>query len=122
MAGVEYTGFSETLLSLEIVNRHIFDFESSLELSPDLAQEDALQTMATLVRDFANDTIHLKIILSIFGGHGEDGMFERFQLDYDFADSLTLTGGVIFYQSSEQGALSEIEDNDRVFFECSYEF
>ena len=56
------------------------------------------------------------------GGHGEDGMFERFQLDYDFTDAVTLTGGVIFYQSGDQGALSGIEDNDRAFFELSYEF
>jgi len=122
MAGIEYMGFSETVLSLEIVNRHLVDFDDQLTLAPDIAQEDTMQTVAKLVRDFANDTIQLKILLSIFGGHGEDGMFERFQLDYDFTDAVTLTGGVIFYQSGDQGTFSEIEDNDRAFFELSYEF
>ncbi|MEA3434939.1 MAG: ligand-binding protein SH3, partial [Thermodesulfobacteriota bacterium] len=122
MAGIEYMGFSETVLSLEIVNRHLVDFDEQLTLAPDIAQEDTMQTVAKLVRDFANDTIQLKILLSIFGGHGEDGMFERFQLDYDLTDAMTLTGGVIFYQSGDQGALSGIEDNDRAFFELSYEF
>ncbi|MEN8189350.1 MAG: DUF1302 family protein [Thermodesulfobacteriota bacterium] len=122
MGGIEYTGFSETLLSLEIVNRHLFDFDTRLQESPDLAQEDVLQTMATLVRDFANDTIQLKVILSIFGGHGEDGMFERVQLDYDLSDSMMVSGGAVFYQSADQGPLSEIGDNDRLFLELSYEF
>ena len=122
MGGIEYMGFSETVLSLEVVNRHLFDFDEQLTLAPDIAQENTMQTVAKLVRDFANDTIQLKILLSIFGGHGEDGMFERFQLDYDFTDAVTLTGGVIFYQSGDQGAFSEIEDNDRAFFELSYEF
>jgi len=81
-----------------------------------------LQTVAKLVRDYVNDTIQLKILFSIFGGHGEDGAFERFQLDYDLTDDITLTGGVIFYQAADQGALSSIEDNDRVFFELIYEF
>ena len=122
MAGIEYMGFSETVLSLEIVNRHLFDFDEQLISSPDIAQEDTFQTVATLVRDFANDTFQLKILLSFFGTHGEDGAFERFQLDYDLTDSVTMTGGVIFYQSADQGALSTIEDNDRVFFELIYEF
>jgi hypothetical protein len=122
MAGVEYMGFSETVLSLEMVNRHIVDFDDQLRLSLDFVQEDSLQTVAKLVRDFANDTIQLKILLSVFGGHGEDGAFERFQLDYDLTDAVTLTGGVIFYQSADQGPFIDIDDNDRVFFELAYEF
>lgn len=121
MVGIEYTGFPETVLSLEIVNRHIADFDERLALAPDLAREDSLQTVAKLVRDFANDTIQLKILFSVFGGHGEDGAFERFELDYDLTDDITITGGVIFYQAADQGALSSIEDNDRLFFELTYE-
>ena len=122
MGGIEYLGFSETALSLEIVNRHLVDFDEQLTLSPDIAQENTIQTVAKLIRDFANDTIQLKILLSLFGAHGEDGMFERVQLDYDLNDAVTLTGGIIFYQSGNQGALSAIEDNDRIFFEFSYDF
>lgn len=122
MGGIEYTGFSETLLSLEVVDRHLFDFDEQLSLSPDITQEDAVQTVAKLIRDFANDTIQLRILLSIFGAHGEDGMFERFQLEYALTDAVTVTGGVIFYQSGDQGALSAIEDNDRLFAELLYEF
>lgn len=122
MAGIEYTGFFETFLSIEVVNRHLYDFDDRLQAIPDLVQEDSLQTVAALVRDFANDTIQLKILLSIFGGHGEDGALERFQLDYDLTDNVTMTGGVIFYQSGDEGFLTEIDDNDRIFLELVYEF
>ena len=122
MAGVEYMGFSETVLTLEVVNRRLMDFDERLRASPDTAQEDVMQTVAKYVRDFRNDTIQFKMLVSIFGGHGEDGAFERFQLDYDLTDSITLSGGVVFYQSADQGALSVIEDNDRAFFEFNYEF
>lgn len=122
MGGIEYTGFTETVLSLEVVNRHLFDFDEQLSLAPDMTQENSMQTVAKLIRDFANDTFQLKILLSMFGAHGEDGMFERFQLDYALTDAVTLTGGVIFYQSGDQGALRSIEDNDRVFAELLYEF
>ncbi len=122
MAGVEYMGFSETLLSLEIVNRHIVNFNDRLHSELEFVQEDSNNTVVKLVRDFAHDTIQLKILVSIFGTHGEDGVFERFQLDYDYNDSITLTGGVIFYQDADQGPLADIDDNDRVFFEIKYEF
>ncbi len=122
MAGLEYTGFSETRLSLEIVNRHLFDFDDRLATFPDMAQEDILQTVATLIRDFANDTIQLKVLLMMFGGHGEDGALERFQIDYDLTDNITATGGLILYQSADEGVFSEIGDNDRLFLELAYEF
>jgi hypothetical protein len=100
----------------------VVDFDEQLTLATDADQEDTMQTMAKLVRDFANNSIQLKILLSIFGCHGEDRMFEQFQLDYDFTDAVTLPGGIIFYQSGDQGALSGIENNDRAFFEIRYEF
>jgi hypothetical protein len=122
MVGIEYTGFSETMLSMEIVNRHIFDFDDRLAASPDFAGEDLLQTALMLTRDFLNDTLQLKILCTIFGGHGEDGAFERFQLEYDYTDHVTLTGGVLLYQSGDQIGFSDVEDSDRIFFEFSYAF
>jgi len=122
MVGVEYTGFSETMLSFEFVNRHLVDFDERLKLSPDFAQQDLQQTALMFSRDFVNDTIQFKVLCSIFGTHGEDGAFERFQIEYDFSDHVTLTGGVIFYQSGDQIAFSGVEDNDRVFLEYLYAF
>jgi len=73
-------------------------------------------------RDFVNDTIQLKILCTILGIHAEDGAFERFQLEYDVNDDVTLTGGVVFYQSGDQIGFSDVEDNDRGFLEYVYAF
>jgi hypothetical protein len=122
MAGIEYTGFSETMLSVEMVNRHIPEFEDNLESAPDYAQRNQTQTALMLTRDFFNDTVQLKILCTLFGTHGEDGAFERFQLEYDYTDHITLTGGLIFYQSGDQFGFSETGDSDRFFFELQYSF
>ena len=122
MLGLEYTGFNETMLSVEFVNRRIVDFDQRLGMSPDYAQQDLQQTAFMFSRDFANDTIQFKALCTIFGTHGEDGSFERFQLEYDLSDHVTLTGGVIFYQSGDLIAFSDLEDNDRIFFEYMYAF
>ncbi len=122
MAGIEYTGFSETVLSLEFVNRHMPGFEDRLGLSPDFLARDQQQTVFMYSRDFAHDTVNLKILCSLFGSFGDDGAFERVQVEYDLTDHVTLSGGVMLYQSGDQGGFSNVEDNDRLFFEYSYAF
>jgi len=122
MAGVEYTGISETMLSLEIVNRHIIGFDNRMKQPPDNAQQDLLQAAFMVVRDFINDTVQMKLLCSIFGAQAEDGAFERIQFDYDLTDHITLTGGVIFYQSGDQAAFANVGDNDRIFMKYTYAF
>ncbi|MFW2368410.1 MAG: DUF1302 family protein, partial [Desulforhopalus sp.] len=45
LAGFEYTGFTETVIAVEIANRHLFDFDSKLADLPDGKQEDLLQSV-----------------------------------------------------------------------------
>lgn len=122
MAGIEYTGFSETIFSLESVNRHIVHFDDRLRQAPDYSQQNEQQTVFMASRDFLNDTLNVKLLCSLFGGHGEDGGFERLQLSYDLNDHSTITGGSILYQSGEQYAFSTIGNNDRFFLEYSFSF
>lgn len=122
LAGLEFTGFSETTISLELVNRHIFDFDPALEQLPDGQKEDWAQYALRFVKNFRNDTIHLTVLLSSFGLLGADGGFERFQLDYDLTDALTLTAGVVFYESGDYPGFRETGDNDRLLFELEYRF
>ncbi|WP_457575499.1 DUF1302 family protein [Desulfomarina sp.] len=120
MAGIEYTGFSETMLSLEVVNRHIPQFEDSLKQSPDYTDRNQTQSALMLTRDFLNDTVQLKILCTLFGTHGEGGAFERLQVEYDYTDHIAFTGGVILYQSGDQVGFSDIGDSDRLFLEFKY--
>jgi hypothetical protein len=120
--GVEYSGFHETLISLEAVNRHIFDYDPLLELPGDELREDEFQWAFRFVRDFMNDTLTLYVVASTFGVKAEDGAFERLALEYDITDAIAVMGGVVFYQSGEKGRFSDVSQNDRLFLDVRYSF
>lgn len=122
MVGADYSGFSETTISLEFANRHLFDFDERLSQAPDGQQEDWNQFAFRLTRDFLNDTLHLTLLVSSYGIFAQEGGFERFQLEYDVRDDLKLTGGVVLYQSGEFPAFNAVGDNDRLLFEIEYRF
>ena len=52
----------------------------------------------------------------------DDGGFQRFTAEYDWTDSIELTGGVVFYQSGDLRRTTGIGNNDRVFGEVQYNF
>jgi len=122
LAGIEYSGFKDTTMSIEAVNRNINDFDEALELTPDNVQEDEFQWVFRLTRDFLNDTLTLTLIASTYGATGQDGAFQRFSAEYDVTDSIEIAGGVVLYQSGDLARFRNIGDNDRLFCEIKYSF
>jgi hypothetical protein len=120
--GVEYTGFHETLISLEAVNRHIFDYDPLLELPGDEVREDEFQWAFRFVRDFLNDTLTLFVVASTFGIKADDGAFERLAAEYDITDAVSVKAGVVFYQSGDKGRFKDVSQNDRLFLDLRYSF
>lgn len=122
LAGIEYSGFKDTTVSIEAVNRHINDFDDVLELTPDNAQEDEFQWVFRLTRAFLNDTLTLTLLASTYGTSGQDGAFQRFSAEYDITDSIEIAGGVALYQSGDLARYKNIGDNDRLFCAMKYSF
>lgn len=122
LIGAEYSGFDETTVSIEAVDRHIHDFNTILEQAPDNANEDEIQMALRFQRDFLNDALGLTILASWFDLNGDDGAFGRFSLAYDLTDEIDITGGVALYKSGDLAQFNDIGDNDRVFLEMSYGF
>ena len=122
LAGVEYSGISDATLTLDIANRHYFDFEERLEDSPDFQKEDLFEWAVRVTKPYLNDALTLTFLANIFGPTGDDGGFQRFTAEYDYTDSIQLTGGIVFYQSGDLRRTRGIEDNDRVFFDVQYNF
>ena len=85
-------------------------------------EEDEVQSVLRLSRDFKNDTLQLTMLLSTYGLTGNGGSFQRFTTGYDVSDAMTLTGGIIFYQNGDKAFFRNIENNDRVFTELRYSF
>ena len=121
-AGIEYSGFTDTTISFEAVNRHIEDFDPALEDPPDSAKEDEFQGVLRYTADFLHDTVHVVILLSMLGVDKEDGAFERFSVEYDITDALSIKSGLVAYQSGENALFRHIGDKDRLFLEAKYYF
>lgn len=118
----EYSGFSETLLSFEVVYRHLFSYDEVLAQAPDFQKEDLYQYAFRLTRDFLHDTLHLNLLVVSNGLMSEYGGFQRCQLEYDLTDALSAKTGIVFYQSGDFAGFGGIGDNDRVFLELKYRF
>jgi uncharacterized protein DUF1302 len=122
MAGVEYSGFTDTTISLEIVNRHLPAFDERLEAAPDNTLENDFQTVFRLTRSFLHETLTLTFLASIFDLTGDNGAFQRLSFDYDLNDQVAVQCGVITYQSGDKPSFRNIDDNDRLYFEIKYSF
>lgn len=122
LAGVEYSGFSDTVISLEIADQHIIDHDDELSQEPVRRDEDQIQWVARLTRDFMNETLSLTLLLSVYGEMWQDGAFQRLSAQYDITDALMVNGGVVFYQSGDLPMFEDVEDNDRLFLEFKYSF
>ena len=122
LIGVEYSGFTDTGISLEAVNRRINGFDEKLKGSPDFKKEDEFATALRFNRDFMNDTVHLVALVLTFGGGGEDGGVQRFSVKYDVTDDYSVTGGLVAYQPGKGIPFGKWDDNDRLFIDFKYSF
>ncbi len=124
MLGFEYFGFQDTTITLEIVNRHINNFEPTLERPNDFALENLTQYLFYYTRDLLNDRLHADVLVSPFSGDGSyQGLIQRYSVAYDLYDDITAQLGWIGYSSGKDYILTEIyQDNDRFYFEAKYSF
>lgn len=121
-AGIEFSGFYEATLGVEVVQRHIHDYEDALDNEPDNLEETSTQSAARLTKNWLNDTLSLTLLVSAFGTDFKDGSLQRYELGYDLFDGLLIKGGLVAYQSGDTTGFDNIEDNDRLFLEFRYSF
>ncbi len=122
MLGLEYSGFSETLLSLEAANRHLIDFDPRLKAAQGGVRENQFQAVFRAQKNFMHDSLHLTLLASMFGLRADGGAFQRFSVAYDVKDNVSVTVGVVTYQSGDLPFFTNIGDNDRLFFDARYFF
>lgn len=120
LIGVEFSGFRDTTLTLEVANHHLPQHEQVL-LTEGI-EENEWQTALRYQADFLHARLQLVALLTAFGRELDEGGFSRYSMHYDLADALTLGGGVVAYHGGEQQPFSAIADNDRLFLELKYSF
>jgi Protein of unknown function (DUF1302) len=139
LIGLDYMGIKHTVISLEIADRHIFDYEEEMltltlqeavaqNTFPDFVREDSIQIALRTSYSFDHDNATATYLISLAGGNGPgdsfDGGFQRLWVDYKYTDAVSLNAGVVDYIGGD-GIIPfyrAIEDNDRVFAEVQYSF
>jgi hypothetical protein len=124
MVGLEYYGIPENSFAIEVVNRHIDDWEGALLETPDSVRRDSIEYSLRWSADWWNARLHTTALVVVFGEQAQDGTVVRMSLDYDVRDALVLSVGIqIFLEGThENGLLDPIADNDRVMARLKYSF
>jgi len=120
LAGVEYSGFTDTTVSVEAVNRYYTDFNREAELSGE--EENSFQTAVRISRDFLNETLNLTFLALVYEPTGDDGALFRLTAEYDLTDNIEIMGGIVDYKSGDLFEFSKIGKNDRLYFNIKYSF
>jgi hypothetical protein len=121
MAGIEYYGFKNTTIALEIANRHIFDYQDDIRPLFGV-RENGVETAIRITRTFMNERLEATVLGILFGTKAQDGSVVRGELRYDILDGLEAGLGMIFYQNGDSPLFQNITKNDRIFFELKYSF
>jgi len=126
LVGFDYMGIKDTVLSLEIADRHIFDYEdkmnSTTEMFKDYTEQDEFQTVVRAIHSFSNDSINATALISMFGSLLENGGFARVWVEVDVMDGVTSNFGVVDYIGGDKVFMEAISNNDRVFGDICYSF
>ncbi len=139
LLGFDYNGIPDTVLSLELANRHIFDYEEQMltltleqaaaeQTFPDFVRQDSMQLAFRSAYTFDHDNATVSYLISLSGGNGPgsnlDGGFQRLWLDYKYSDEISLSTGVVDYIGGDSliPFYEAIKNNDRVYAQLQYNF
>ena len=122
MLGTEYSGWSDTSLTIEFGVQHINDFDITLKASPDSQLRDKFAASISFIQDYINQTLHLSIFGMMVGKSGNEGGLNRMSLEYDVMDAFSVKGGLMLYQTGRNAYFQSLNENDRLFFEARYSF
>ncbi len=120
LAGIEYNGWPDTLISLDYVIRYLHHYDAILDSSPENPKRTDNQIACRISRHFIQDLLELEALLLLNGGRGQRGAMQRFSAQYDITDNWSMKAGMQFYQA-RNGPLSAVGDINRVFLELRFD-
>ncbi len=122
MLGLEYSGFADTQLTLELVHRKLFGYEDRILEFPDAARENTFEASLRYTRSYMNDRARLTALFIVLGQQAQDGTVARVSLDYDLRDALTIGAGILVFEEGELTPFNVFDPNDRIFVNLRYSF
>jgi len=121
LAGVEYNGIADTMISYDFSVRHIHDYTPALQNELQPLDADTYQHAFRIRSDFINATLHANYLVSLFGAKGDEGGFQRLWTEYEINDDLKATVGVIDYIGGSK-LFDTLKRDDMLFTEITYSF
>lgn len=122
MGGVEYYGFDDASIALEIADRHLTHWERAAKRAPDWAEEDEPELALRANVDLMNARLHLLGVVLVRGEHVQRGVVTRLQATWELRDAVALTGGLLLYAQGDVPPTDGWGDNDRLFTELRWSF
>ncbi len=122
LLGVEYYGFVDNSIALEVVTRQILDHQPALEFLPDVTDSNTQEIVLRWTGDWLNNTVHTTVVGVMFGWKAQDGGLIRLSADYDVIDAMVVGAGILFYLEGDALPLSAWGRNDRIFARAKYSF
>ncbi len=122
LIGLEYMGITDSTISLEVANRHIFDHEGQMQNQADFVDKNEMQSALRITHSYANDTLNTTALITLFGSSLENGGFFRLWSEYDLMDAVSLNVGIVDYIGGDKPLSEAIKDNDRIFADIKYSF
>jgi len=122
MLGVDYSGFTNTTLSVEAVTRRITNYDNVLSIQPNFVEKDEGQIAFRYNANFLREKLDTTLLISLLGYTLEDGAFYRASLSYELMDAMSILFGFIVYQSGDSQLSKVVANNDRVFMDWRYSF
>ena len=120
LLGIEYSGFDDTTLTLEVVDRYLHNYTSALAAQG--TEKNEWQTALRYSGEFMHARLKVTFLTLLFGTPEEGGGIARLQGDYEWTDNIRLIGGVVAYHSGDKRPFTRIGDNDRLFLDLKYSF
>jgi len=122
MGGVEYYGLVDTTIAVEIVNRHIIDYDPLYQYFPNYVEENSVEYALRVSNEWMNSRLDTTLLALVIGSKAQGGAILRAQVDYDLLDALVLSGGFVAYVPSRDPPLSDWGKNQRIFAKLKYSF
>jgi hypothetical protein len=121
LVGLEYKGIADTLISYDFAIRHINDWDSRLLKEYNPIEENTYQNALRVSSDFFNATLTGNYLISLYGKNIDEGGFQRLWFDYEIADGINTTFGVVDYIGGSR-LFDGIENDDMIYADISYSF
>lgn len=122
LVGFDYMGLKDTTITLEMANKHIYDYETQMQYPSDFVEKNELQTAFRYTQSYLNDTLDISVLLNIFGESFQKGGFGRIWCEYQIIDALNTEFGYVEYIGGDKPFLEVNKDNDRLFANIKYSF